>query len=159
MSSPRVLRSSSRRSSIERDSEHISEDLVPQTVTEAAKMSGKGKTQDSAGKKREKIETRKKGHLNTSEEKVNSKSEETGEALALDDIINDFGDDELDDCESNDESAQTENEAHDEDSSNLVLELVEDSDEDVESEIAEEMTNSYQNDETKGNAHSLFKFA
>ena len=79
---------------------------------------------------------------NTKSSNSSAVVEPNGQPLVLDDLIDDFGDDELEDCESSGEATQADEDiGDDEDSSHLVLELADDSDEEVANEIAEEMTN------------------
>ena len=161
MSQPRKPRTRSRRGSSEGDTENCSEALLPETVIEAAKKSSRKRViQDKSRTPSARLKARKDkltiaeqtDSSNDSDSFKQGKDEETverpespqasepeGQPLVLDDLIDDFGDEELEDSESVEENTQLDIDTDNEDSSQLVLELVEDSDEEVENEIAEEM--------------------
>ena len=158
MSQPRATRTRSRRGSVEKESEHSVEDILPATVVEAVRKSSRGRilkeSSKIAGRMKARTDTevaiektdssdndskdgfkKKKNGENKRVEPVSSKSQ----PLGLDDLIDDFGDEELEDCESAGETMQQDEDVYND--TELVLELPEDSDEEVSNEIAEEMTN------------------
>ena len=156
MSQPRATRTRSRRGSVEKESEQSLEEILPATVVEAVRKSSRGRilkeSSKIAGRMKARTDTEvaidktdssdndsKDGKIKNAENKRVEPVSSKGQPLGLDDLIDDFGDEELEDCESAGETMQ-----QDEDIDNgteLVLELPEDSDEEVSNEIAEEMTN------------------
>ena len=158
MSQPRGSRTRSRRSSSEKDTENVVEDILPATVVEAVRKSSRGRILKESSKVDGRMKAR--SELEAEKEKTDSSDSESrdgfkrkknienandsaasmDQVLVLDDLIDDFGD-ELEDCESSGEVPQDDEDIDNEDSSGLVLELVEESDEEVSNEIAEEMKN------------------
>ena len=164
MSQPRTHRTRSRRASSERDTENCSENILPETVIEAARKSSRRRVGQDMSRASARVKARKdklveeektdssddssdsfrqrKCEENDEDPKSPSAAKPKGQPLVLDDLIDDFGDEELEDCESAGEVTLPDEDTDNEDSSQLVLELVDDSDEEVENEIAEEMTYS-----------------
>ena len=164
MSQPRTTRTRSRRGSLEKESENSMDDnILPATVVEAVRKSSRGRilkeSSKVAGRMRNKNDTEvEKDKTDSSDndikdgfqkqvnkENVNgsksvSSDSSTGQPLVLDDLIDDFGDEELEDCESAGETGLSDDEIENEESE-LILELPADSDEEVSNEIAEEMKN------------------
>jgi len=151
MSQPRKTRTRSRRASSERDTENSSEALLPDAEEAANKLKRR-----KSVKEVNRVSTRvkiKPAKLREAERETNydssddsepgnlkddgsSVDETDGKPLVLDDLIDDFCDEELEDSgEVTDPDSGNIDE-----SSQLVLELVDDSDDEVESEIAEEMS-------------------
>ena len=164
MSQSRTTRTRSRRGSLEKESENSMDDnILPATVVEAVRKSSRGRilkeSSKVAGRMRNKNDTEvEKDKTDSSDndikdgfqkqvnkENVNgsksvSSDSSTGQPLVLDDLIDDFGDEELEDCESAGETGLSDDEIENEESE-LILELPADSDEEVSNEIAEEMKN------------------
>ena len=156
MSQPRGSRTRSRRSSSEKDTENIVENILPATVVEAVRKSSRGRILKESSKVAGRMKAR--SELEAEKEKTDSSDSESrdgfkrrkniendndyaasmDQVLVLDDLIDDFGD-ELEDCESSEEVPQDDEDIDNEDSSELVLELVEDSDDEFSIEIAEEI--------------------
>ena len=165
MSQPRGSRNRSRRSSSEKDTENIVENILPATVVEAVRKSSRGRilkesskvagrmkaaknevevekeeTDSSDGDSRDGFKGKKNAE-DTNGTDCHADVQSKGQPLVLDDLIDDFGEEELEDLESTREVAPEDEDIDNEDSSGLVLELVEESDEEVSNEIAEEMKN------------------
>ena len=165
MSQARGSRTRSRRASSEKDTEDALEDILPATVVEAVRKSSRGRilkksiklagrmkaarneleveneeTDSSDGDSRDGFKRRRKTE-DTNDTDYQDDVQSKGLPLVLDDLIDDFGDEELEDWESTREVAHEDEDIDNEDSSGLVLELVEESDEEVSNEIAEEMKN------------------
>ena len=164
MSQTRSTRTRSRRGSLEKDSDNsVDDNILPATVVEAVRKSSRGRilkeSSKVAGRSRNKTDTevekdktdssdndtKDDPHKKINRENVNtSKSVDsvssTGQPLVLDDLIDDFGDEELEDCESAAETGLSDDEIDNEESE-LILELPGSSDEEVSNEIAEEMKN------------------
>jgi len=164
MSQSRSTRTRSRRGSLEKDSDNsVDDNILPATVVEAVRKSSRGRilkeSSKVAGRIRNKTDTevekdktdssdneikensnkqinRENGNTSKSKDSVSS----TGQPLVLDDLIDDFGDEELEDCESAAETGLSDDEIDNEESE-LILELPGSSDEEVSNEIAEEMKN------------------
>ena len=175
MSQVRGSRTPSRRASSENDTENVLEDILQATVVEAVRRSSRGrilkesskvagrmkardevekeKTDSSDSDSREGFE-RKKSLENANSTDFTAEVASKGQPLVLDDLIDDFGDEELDDCESSGEVPQEDEDIDYEDPSELVLELVEESDDEVSNELAEEMKNF---EPSVGNTCECFK--
>ena len=114
MSQTRKPRTRSRRGSSEGDAENCSEALLPETVIEAARKSGRRRVVPFK--------------LRNSEEYVSEPESLSSSELELDDLIDDFGDDELEYSESAEEVTQPGMDTVNEEYSHLELKLFEGSD-------------------------------
>ena len=151
MSQARCSRTQSRRASSEKDNENVREDILPSTVVKAVRKSSRGRilkesrkvagrmmARDEAEVEKEETDSsdsdsrdgfnQRNNAENTNSTNYLANVRSKGQPLVLDDLIDDFGDEELE-----------EEDRDNENSSGLVLELVEESDEEVSNEIAEEM--------------------
>ena len=173
MSQARGSRTRSRRTSSEKDTENVLEDILPATVVEAVRKSSRGRILKESSKVAGRMKARNEVELEKEETdssdsdsragfKRRNNAENTngtdylvdvqskGQPLVLDDLIDDFGEEELDDCESTGEVQQEDEDIDYEDPSELVPELVEESDD----ELAEEMKNF---EPSVGNTCECFK--
>ena len=154
MSQPKVSDKRSQRESNEEDTDNSSDDVLPSTVVEEVRKSSRGRILKKSRKgfamgrlrrEREREEEKKNSSDDSSDsfklgidaEKVKDKNSPKDQ-LVLDDLIDDFGE-ELEDCESIGEHAQSNEDTDDEDSSQLVLDLLKtDSEDEVANEIEED---------------------
>merc|ERR1712142_383142 len=179
MSQPRATRARSRRGSLEKENENSVDDILPATVVEAVRKSSRGRILKESSKvagrikpktdtevEKEKTDSSDNDSKDGFKKKINGENvngnktrdsvSSKGQPLVLDDLIDDFGDEELEECESAGETTLPDDEIDNEDSE-LVLELPEDSDEEVSNEIAEEMKN-YEPSTVNTSTSKLWKY-
>ena len=154
MSQPKDSDKRSPRESSEEDTDNSSDDVLPSTVVEEVRKSSRGRILKKSRKgfamgrlmkERERQEEKRNSSDDSSDsfkmgidaEKVKDKNSPKDQ-LVLDDLIDDFGE-ELEDCEPIGELAQSNEDTDDEDSSQLVLDLLKtDSEDEVANEIEED---------------------
>ena len=154
MSQPKVSDKRSQRASSEEDTDNSSDDVLPSTVVEEVRKSSRGRILKKSRKafalgRLRKERERGEEERNSSDDSSNSfklgieaeKEKDKNspkKQLVLDDLIDDFGE-ELEDCEPIGELAQSNEDTDDEDSSQLVLDLLKtDSEDEVANEIEED---------------------
>jgi hypothetical protein len=152
MSQPKVSDKRSQRKSSEEDIDNSSDDDLASTGVEEVRKSSRGRILKKSRKgfvmgrlrrEREREEEKRNSGDNSSNSfKMGIDAEKVKDSpkdqLVLDDLIDDF-DEELEDCESIGEPAQSNEDTDDEDSSQLILDLLKtDSEDEVANEIEED---------------------